>query len=86
MKTTSKFYLELDVLRKSERLIPNRDCFSYLFFFLFRDNLYSIACRQFLDRQDAGLLFGACGATAIKRSIDSMRYQEYSEFFYSKFV
>nr|YP_009425263.1 maturase K [Asplenium prolongatum]ASU93962.1 maturase K [Asplenium prolongatum] len=86
MKTTSEFYLELDVLRKSERLISNRDCFSYLFFFLFRDNLYSVACRQCLDRQDAGLLFGACGATAIKRSIDSMRYQEYSGIFYSKFV
>nr|YP_010702050.1 maturase K [Asplenium incisum]WCL38340.1 maturase K [Asplenium incisum] len=86
MKTTSEFYLKLDVLRKSERLTSNRDCFLYLFFFLFRDNIYSVACKHCLNRQDVGLLFGACGATAIKRSIDSMRYQEYSEIFYSKFV
>nr|YP_010702138.1 maturase K [Asplenium castaneoviride]YP_010702226.1 maturase K [Asplenium ruprechtii]WCL38427.1 maturase K [Asplenium castaneoviride]WCL38515.1 maturase K [Asplenium castaneoviride]WCL38603.1 maturase K [Asplenium ruprechtii] len=86
MKTTSEFYFKLDVLQKSERLTSNRDCLPYLFFFLFRDNLYSVACKHCLDRRNAGLLFGACGATAIKRSIDSMRYQEYSEIFYSKFV
>nr|USW06934.1 maturase K [Asplenium scolopendrium var. americanum] len=86
MKTTSEFYFKLDLLRKSESLTSNRDYLSYLFFFLFRDNIYSAACKHCLDRRDIGLLSGACGATAIKRLIDSMRYQEYSEIFYSKFV
>nr|YP_009425175.1 maturase K [Asplenium pekinense]ASU93873.1 maturase K [Asplenium pekinense] len=86
MKTTSEFYFKLDLLRNSERLTSNRDGFPYLFSFLFKDNFYSVACKHCLDRRNVGLLFGASGAIAIKRSIDSMRYQEYSEIFYSKFV
>lgn len=86
MKTTSEPYFKFGVLRKSERLTYDQDCFPYLFFLLFRDNFYSVACKRCLDRRDVGLIFGACGAVAIKRSIDSMRYQKYSEIFYSKFI
>nr|YP_009426839.1 maturase K [Hymenasplenium unilaterale]ASU95540.1 maturase K [Hymenasplenium unilaterale] len=86
MKTTSELYFKFGILRKIERLTYDQDCFPYLFFLLFRDNFYSVACKRCLDKRDVGLIFGACGAAAIKRSIDSMRYQKYSEISYSKFI
>nr|YP_009426229.1 maturase K [Diplazium bellum]ASU94930.1 maturase K [Diplazium bellum] len=86
MKTTSGSLPKIDALRKSEGLGLNRDCFPYLFLFLFRDNFYSVACKRCLDRRDIGLVSGACSAAATKRSTDSVRYQDYSEIFYSEFV
>nr|QBA55922.1 maturase K [Macrothelypteris torresiana] len=86
MKTTSGSPLKFGVSQKSEGLSANRDCFPYLLLLLFRDNFYSVACKRRLDRQDIGLVFGACSAAAIKRSIDSVRYQDYSEIFHSEFV
>lgn len=85
-KTTSGSLPKFDVLQKSEGLSANRDCFPYLLLLPFRDNFYSVACRRCLDRRDVGLVFGACSAAATKRSIDSVRYQDYSEIFYSEFV
>nr|YP_009424999.1 maturase K [Ampelopteris prolifera]ASU93699.1 maturase K [Ampelopteris prolifera] len=87
MKTTSGSLPKYDVLRKSERLNTSQDCFPYLLPLLFRDNFYSVAYKRCLDRRgDLGLVFGACSAAAIKRSIDSVRYQDYSDIFYSEFV
>nr|YP_010886158.1 maturase K [Athyrium otophorum]WJH16389.1 maturase K [Athyrium otophorum] len=86
MKTTSGSLPKFDVLQKSEGLSANRDCFPYLLLLLLRDNFYSVACRRCLDRRDIGLVFGACSAAATKRSIDSVRHQDYSEIFYSEFV
>nr|QKV46889.1 maturase K [Grypothrix triphylla] len=90
MKTTSGSLTKYDVLHdvshKSERLRTSQDCFPYLLLLLFRDNLYSVAYKCCLGRRDLGLVFGACGAAAIKRLIDSVRYQDYSDIFYSEFV
>nr|YP_009426752.1 maturase K [Homalosorus pycnocarpos]ASU95450.1 maturase K [Homalosorus pycnocarpos] len=89
MKTTSGYFPKIDVLRRSEGLSINRECFPYLLFFLLRDNFYSVACKpckHCLDRRDMDLVSGACSAAATKRSTDSVRYQEYSEIFYSEFV
>lgn len=86
MKTTSGSLPKFDVLRGSEGLSANRDCFPYLLLLLFRDNFYSVACRHCLDRRGVGLVFGSCSAAATKRSIDSVRYQDYSEIFHSEFV
>lgn len=82
MKTTAGSLPKFDVLQKSE----GQDCFPYLLLLLLRDNFYSVACKRCLDRQDVGLVFGGCSAAAIRRSIDSVRYQDYSEIFYSEFV
>lgn len=78
--------LRFDTLQRSEGLIINQDCFPYLFLLLFRDNFYLVACKSCLDRQDAGLIFKTCSAIATKRLIDSARYQDYSDIFYSEFV
>lgn len=86
MKTTSGSLPKFDVLKKSEGLSASRDCFPYLLLLLFRDNLYSVAFKRCLDRRNIGLVLGACSAAAIKRSIDSVRYQDYSDIFYSEFV
>nr|YP_009427367.1 maturase K [Rhachidosorus consimilis]ASU96067.1 maturase K [Rhachidosorus consimilis] len=86
MKTTSGSSHKFDVLQRSEGLSFNRDCFPYLLLLLLRDNFHSVACKRRLDRRDVGLAFGACSAAAIKRSIDGVRYQDYSEIFYSEFV
>nr|YP_009920746.1 maturase K [Woodwardia japonica]QMS48595.1 maturase K [Woodwardia japonica] len=86
MKTTSGPLPKIDVLKNSEGLSINRDRFPYLFLFLFRDNFYSVACKRCLDRRSINLVLGACSAAATKRSIDSVRYQDYSEIFYSEFV
>nr|YP_010157127.1 maturase K [Cyclosorus interruptus]QRG01261.1 maturase K [Cyclosorus interruptus] len=86
MKTTYGSLPKYDVLRESERLSTSQDCFPYLSLLLFRDNFYSVAYKRCLDRRDLGLVFGACSAAAIKRSIDSVRYQDYSDIFYSEFV
>lgn len=86
MKTTSISLPKFDVLQKSEGLSVNQDCFPYLLLLLFRDNFYLIAYKHFLDRRSINLVFGACSTAAIKRSIDSVRYQDYSEIFYSEFV
>nr|YP_009427279.1 maturase K [Pseudophegopteris aurita]ASU95980.1 maturase K [Pseudophegopteris aurita] len=86
MKTTFGSLPKFDALQKSEGLNTNRDCFPYLILLLFRDNFYSVACKRCLDRRDIGLVSGACSAAAIKRSIDSVRYQDYSEIFHSEFV
>nr|YP_010045908.1 maturase K [Platycerium bifurcatum]QPG85954.1 maturase K [Platycerium bifurcatum] len=75
-----------DALSRTEEIISNNDCFPYLFLLLFRDNLYSVACKSRLDKQDVGLIFKTFSAVATKRSIDSARYQNYSEIFYSEFV
>lgn len=83
---TSGSFSKFDILQKSEELSINRGCFPYLLLLLLRDNFHSIACKRCLDRQDIGLVFGACSAAATKRSIDSVRYQDYSEIFYSEFV
>nr|YP_009426405.1 maturase K [Diplazium dushanense]ASU95106.1 maturase K [Diplazium dushanense] len=86
MKTTFGSLPKIDALQKSEGLSANQDCFPYLLLLLFRDNFYSVACKRFLDRRDISLVFGACSAAATKRSTDSVRYQDYSEIFYSEFV
>nr|YP_009690901.1 maturase K [Pecluma dulcis]QEG57681.1 maturase K [Pecluma dulcis] len=86
MRITSGSPLRFDALQTNERILFNKDCFPYLFIFLFRDNFYSIACKSCLNNQDVGLIFKACSAVAIKRSIDSVRYQNYSEIFYLEFV
>nr|YP_009426141.1 maturase K [Diplaziopsis javanica]ASU94841.1 maturase K [Diplaziopsis javanica] len=89
MKTTSGSFSKFGVLRRNEGLSINRECFSYLLLFLFRDNFYSVACKPCgycLDRRDMDLVSRACSAAATKRLIDSVRYQEYSEIFYSEFV
>nr|YP_009427455.1 maturase K [Stegnogramma sagittifolia]ASU96155.1 maturase K [Stegnogramma sagittifolia] len=86
MKTTRGSLPKFDVSHKSERLSASQDCFPYLPLPLFEDNFYSIAYRRRLDRRDFGLVFGACSAAAIKRSIFSVRYQDYSDIFYSEFV
>nr|YP_010267298.1 maturase K [Brainea insignis]QKV47330.1 maturase K [Brainea insignis]UIF93898.1 maturase K [Brainea insignis] len=86
MKTTSRSLPKFDVLQKSEGLSVNQDCFPYLLLLLFRDNFYSVACKRCLNRRSINLVFGACSAAATKRSIDSVRYQDYSEIFYSEFV
>nr|YP_010038559.1 maturase K [Drynaria acuminata]QOY24909.1 maturase K [Drynaria acuminata] len=86
MRIASGSPLRFDALQRIEGIIFNKDCFPYLLLFLFRDNFYSVACKSFLDRQDVGLILKACSAVATKRLIDSMRYQNYSEIFYSEFV
>nr|QKV46184.1 maturase K [Phegopteris decursive-pinnata] len=86
MKTAFGSLPKFDALQKTEGLSANRECFPYLFLLLFRYNFYLVACKRCLDRQDIGLVFGACSAVAIKRSIDSVRYQNYSEIFHSEFV
>nr|YP_009425878.1 maturase K [Deparia pycnosora]ASU94579.1 maturase K [Deparia pycnosora] len=86
MKTTSGSLPKFDVSRGSEGLSANRDCFPYLLLLLLRDNFYSVACRRCLDRRGVGLVFGSCSAAATKRSIDSVRYQDYSDIFHSEFV
>lgn len=86
MRITSRSPLRFDALQKIEKIIFNKDCFPYLFLLLFRDNFYSVACKSCLDRQDVDLIFKGCSAVATKRSIDSVRYQNYSEIFYSEFV
>uniref|UniRef100_A0A248RCW1 Maturase K n=2 Tax=Diplazium unilobum TaxID=1678212 RepID=A0A248RCW1_9MONI len=86
MKTISGSLPKIDALRKSEGLGANQDCFPYLLLLLSRDNFYSVACKRFLGRRDIGLVFGACSAAATKRSTDSVRYQDYSEIFYSEFA
>nr|YP_010889642.1 maturase K [Cyrtomium macrophyllum]WJJ69490.1 maturase K [Cyrtomium macrophyllum] len=86
MKITSGSLPRFDVSRRSEGLSINQDCFSYLLLLLFGDNFYSVACKSCLDRQDVDLIFGACSAVATKRLVDSVRYQDYSEIFYSEFV
>nr|YP_009690812.1 maturase K [Oleandra articulata]QEG57592.1 maturase K [Oleandra articulata] len=86
MRITSGSPLRFDALQRSEGLIINKDCFPYLLLFLFRDNFYSVACKSCLVRQDVGLILNTCSAVATKRSIDSVRYQDYSEIFYSEFV
>nr|YP_009690634.1 maturase K [Lomariopsis japurensis]QEG57414.1 maturase K [Lomariopsis japurensis] len=69
-----------------EKLNFNQDWFPYLPLFLLRDDSYQSACKSRLGRQDIGLNFEACSAVTTKRSIDSMRYQDYSEILYSEFV
>ena len=86
MKTTSGSLPKSHILQKSEGCRINQYCFPYLLLFLFRDNFYSIACKYCLDRRNINLVFGAYSAVATKRSIDSVRYQNYSEIFYSEFV
>nr|YP_009425702.1 maturase K [Cystopteris chinensis]ASU94403.1 maturase K [Cystopteris chinensis] len=86
MKTTYGSSSNFDVSHKSGGLSINQECFPYLLLLLLRDNFYSIACKRCLNRQNLGLVFGACSAAATKRSIDSVRYQDYSEIFYSEFV
>lgn len=88
MRITSGSSLRFDVLEKSEgfSINQNQECFPYLLLLLFRDNFYSVACKSCLDRQDLGLIFKNYSAVAIKRSIDSVRYQDYSEIFHSEFV
>nr|YP_010117225.1 maturase K [Neocheiropteris ovata]QPM99492.1 maturase K [Neocheiropteris ovata] len=86
MKITSGSPPRFDVLQRLEKIIFNKDCFPYLLLFLLRDNFYSVACKPCLDRQDVDLLLKGCSAVATKRSIDSVRYQNYSEIFYSEFV
>nr|YP_009425438.1 maturase K [Austroblechnum melanocaulon]ASU94139.1 maturase K [Austroblechnum melanocaulon] len=86
MKTTSRSLPKFDVLRKSEGLSVNQDCFPYLLLLLLTDNFYSVACKRCLDRRSVNLAFGACSVAATKRSVDSVRYQDYSEIFYSEFV
>mgnify|MGYP007023531476 CR=1 FL=1 len=86
MKITSGSLPRFDVSRRSEGLSVNQDCFSYLLLLLLRDNFYSVACKSCLNRQDINLSFGACSAVATKRLVDSVRYQDYSEIFYSEFV
>nr|YP_009691167.1 maturase K [Davallia solida var. fejeensis]QEG57947.1 maturase K [Davallia solida var. fejeensis] len=78
--------LRFNALQRSEKLIINQDCFPYLFLLLFRDNSYLVACKSCLDSQDTALIFKACSAVATKRLIDSARYQDYSDIFYSEFV
>nr|YP_009427191.1 maturase K [Onoclea sensibilis]ASU95892.1 maturase K [Onoclea sensibilis] len=85
MKTTSRYLPKFDVFQE-EGLSVNRDCFPYLLLLPPRDNFYSVACKRCLDRRSVSLVFGACSAAAAKRSIDSVRYQDYSEIFYSEFV
>lgn len=86
MKTISRSLPKIDVLQKSEGLSINQYCFPYLLLLPFRDNFYSIACKRCLDRRSVNLVFGAYSAAATKRLIDSVRYQDYSEIFYSEFV
>lgn len=86
MKITSGSPTRFDLLHRSEWLSINQNCFSYLLLLLFRDNFYSIACKSCLGRQDLNLVFGAANSVATKRLIDSVRYQDYSEIFYSEFV
>nr|QKV46801.1 maturase K [Oceaniopteris gibba] len=86
MKTTFRSLPKFDVLQKNEGLSVNQDCFPYLLLLLLRDNFYSVACKRCLDRRSVNLVFGACSAAATKRSVDSVRYQDYSEIFYSEFV
>lgn len=78
--------LEFDVLHKIEDTIFNKDYFPYLFLFLFKDDCYSIACKSCLNKKDVDLIFKACSAVTTKRLIDSVRYQNYSDIFYSEFV
>nr|QKV46093.1 maturase K [Selliguea yakushimensis] len=86
MRITSGSPLRFDALQTIEEIIFNKDCFPYLLLLLFRDNFYSVACKSCLDRQNVDLIFKTCSAVATKRSIDSVRYQNYSEIFYSEFV
>nr|YP_010402935.1 maturase K [Bolbitis x multipinna]UQV94742.1 maturase K [Bolbitis x multipinna] len=86
MKITSGSPPRFDLLHRSEWLSINQDCFPYLLLLLLRDNLHSVACKSCLDRQGLNLVFGTCNAVATKRLIDSVRYQDYSEIFYSEFV
>nr|YP_010117313.1 maturase K [Microsorum cuspidatum]QPM99580.1 maturase K [Microsorum cuspidatum] len=86
MRITSGFPLRFDALQRIEKIIFNKDCFPYLLLLLFRDNFHSVACKSCLDRQDVDLVVKGYSAVATKRSIDSVRYQNYSEIFYSEFV
>nr|QKV47491.1 maturase K [Platycerium bifurcatum] len=86
MRIKSGSSFRFDALSRTEEIIPNNDCFPYLLLFLFRDNLYSVACKSSLDKQNVGLIFKSFSTVATKRSIDSVRYQNYSEIFYSEFV
>nr|YP_009774178.1 maturase K [Pyrrosia subfurfuracea]QIZ74793.1 maturase K [Pyrrosia subfurfuracea] len=85
MRINSGSSFRFEALHRTEEVIFNNDCFPYLLLLLFRDNFYSVACKSCLSKQDVGLIFKASGAVATKRSIDSVRYQNYSEIFYSKF-
>lgn len=88
MRITSGSSIRFDVLQRTEgfSISQNQECFPYLLILLFRDNFYSIACKSCLDRQYLGLVFKNYSAVAIKRSIDSVRYQDYLEIFHSEFV
>nr|QJQ36403.1 maturase K [Pyrrosia petiolosa]QJQ36842.1 maturase K [Pyrrosia petiolosa] len=86
MRSNSGSSLRFEALHRTEEIISTNDCFPYLLLLLFRDNFYSVACKSCLDKQDIGLIFKAFSAVATKRSIDSVRYQNYSEIFYSEFV
>nr|UWK23903.1 maturase K [Lemmaphyllum carnosum var. drymoglossoides] len=86
MRITYGSSLRFDALQRIEKIIFNKDCFPYLLLLLFRDNFHSVACKSCLHGRDVDLIVRGCSAVATKRSIDSVRYQNYSEIFYSEFV
>nr|QKV47154.1 maturase K [Lepisorus hederaceus] len=86
MRITSGSPPRFDALHGIEKIIFTKDCFPYLLLLLLRDNFYSVACKSCLDGRDVDLIVRGCGAVATRRSIDSVRYQNYSEIFYSEFV
>nr|YP_010117400.1 maturase K [Neolepisorus fortunei]QPM99667.1 maturase K [Neolepisorus fortunei] len=86
MRITSGSPPRFDALQKIEKIIFNKDCFPYLLLLLLRDNFHSVACKSRLDGRDVDLVVRGCSAVATKRSIDSVRHQNYLEIFYSEFV
>nr|YP_011030777.1 maturase K [Hiya brooksiae]WQT71181.1 maturase K [Hiya brooksiae] len=86
MRTTYGSLSKFDALQKSEKLSVIPDCFPYTFLFLFKENFYSIARKRGLDKPNIDLVFGACSVVATKRSIRSIRDQNYSEIIYSEFA
>nr|YP_009690989.1 maturase K [Saccoloma inaequale]QEG57769.1 maturase K [Saccoloma inaequale] len=74
-----------EALQKIKGLGINHECFLHPSLLLFKDNLYSIACKQYSARVNVDSIFGMYSMIAAKRLIGGMRQQDYSEIIYSEF-